>query len=285
MKTYNGVGVQLSNNRGFGITPSAQGHIGRFNAGDVIEMQITLAQPEAGMRILLKTNRNRENATLLTERTGIPASVKYFEHQVPVIAAPAGTKFDRDDADKNCVHMVEMSSEGLVSVTNIVISAQDGEFFLVFHPTYVVQAYRGEQGIAVPFLWIEPGFSELVPFIENNYRRTSGPLPPISDYKEEGGTKPEIAEAIAKLPDENHLVVKFWSVRTGTGSALRKRSDGETELVKLYWKNLNVADRCPRHLIEGETIHAQGFRSTRSGRMSVEAIGITRVEFNEAVAS
>ncbi len=282
MKTANGnvVSVKLFKNSDLEITPSVHGHIGSFNSGDVIEMRISIAEPTVGKAMFITTNRDRDDAQLLH---GLASG--YFRHTVPVIPAPQGTKFDRDDANKNCVHLVEMSPTGLVSVTNIVISAQDGEFFLVFHPTYVVQAYKGEQGVAVPSLWIEPGFPALVPFVEYGYIRTINSLPPISSYNGDEGAKPEILEAVAALSDENHLVVKFWSVRTGTGGALRKLANGETEMVKLYWKNLNVADRCPRHLLEGETIHAKGFRSTRSGRMSTEAIGITRVEFNAAVSS
>lgn len=281
MNAINGVAIRLFCN-GLEIHPQSH-YLGTFNAGDSIEMRMVVEKPKSGNRILITTNRDRQNPKLLVERS--TAEGNYFEHTVPVIPGIQGTKFDRDDADKNCVHVVDMSSNGLVSVTNIVISGQEGEFFLVSYPTYVAQAYRSQQGVAIPSLWVEPGFPELVPFVQNNYRRLQGSLPSIEKYEPEGDIKPEVLEIVNELKDENHLVVKFWSVRTGTGGALRKRSDGEIELVKLYWKNLNVADRCPRHLLETEVIHAQGFRRTRSGRIANEAIGITREQFNAVAAS
>jgi hypothetical protein len=278
MKSCNGVSVSVLRN-GEEITPNEMGYLGNnINAGDLVEMQMKLIQqPVAGKRILVSSDRNRENVKLLAENNGV------FSHTVPVLSAFQGTKFDQVDVNQNCVHLVELSPLGLVSVTNIVISAQDGEFFFVFHQTYTAQAYRGEQGVAIPSLWIEPGFHELVPHVVANYS-SSNSLPPISSYKLEGDTKPEILSAVGSLQDENHLVVKFWSVRTGTGGALRKRFDGTVELVKLYWKNVGVPDRHPRHLIEGEVIHAKTFRSIRQGRIGMEAVGITRVEYNEAMA-
>jgi hypothetical protein len=282
MNTPKGVTVELFNGD-LQITPSVQGFIGSFNAPDMIEMRITVQQPESGRRFLIATDRNRENASLVIERS--VGGKNFFSHTVPIIQAEPGLKFDRDDANKNCVHLIEISADGLVSVVNIAITGQDGEFFLVFHPTYVVQAYNLDGCIAVPTLRIEPGFPALIPFVETYGSRFLGSLPPFSSYEEEGEIKPEIAEAARALPDENHLVVKFWSVRTGTGGALRKRADGSLELVKLYWKNLNVADRCPRHLLEGETIQAKGFRRLHKGRIQFEALNITRVEFEAAAAS
>ncbi len=247
MKTpNNSVSVQVTHN-GQTIVPSPQGYLGQnFSAGDIFEMTLTLAQPEEGKRYLRSSDRMRENLAQPQEVTpGV------YRHSVPVICKDPGAKYDRDDADRNCVHLIEMGVNGLVSVTNIVIVGQDQDFFLIFHPTYVAQSYNNDGRVAVPVLRIEPGFPSLIPLIEQNYAKRVSTLPAFAkrDQRLEADIKPDIMAAAMALQNPNDMVVKFWSVRTGTGGALRKLANGWLDLVKIERRKINGTDRWPRYLL------------------------------------
>lgn len=279
MNTPYGVSIQLFN-IGLEITPTPQGYLGAFNLGDEIEMRITMSNCQNGHRIAISSDRDRKNVKRLAECFSTES--KTFSHLVPIIMSPGG-RFACDDVNENCVHIVDMDNTGLVTVTNIVISGQDGEFFLVVRETYRVQTYKDSEGrIAVPQLWVEPTFSELVPFVVKNYATFGTKLPNISTYVET--TNEPDQSILDALPDNNHMVVTVWSIRSKTGRGIRK--DGEP--CKLYYRNINVADRFPKHLLVGETISATGFRPFQSkfkSSMKVEATGITRVEFEQDAKS
>lgn len=281
MKSPNGsVNVSITLN-GKTLLPTPQGYLGQgVNAGDIFEIEIALSQPESGKRYLVTSNRMRENVALLQEGAG-----NVFRHSMTVIQKDRDAKFDRDDPDRNCVHIVEMNEQGIVSVINIILTAQEESFFLIFDPTFVAQAYNNVGKVAVPTLRIEPGFPCLIPMIESHYEKSVMTLPAYSTYVTPPEIKPDVAEALKLVTDSSHLVVAFWSARVGTGMAYRKLKNGQFEKVKLEYRKILVPERFPRHLLATETISARAVVPFHQGRIRQQALDIRRVEFEAAAAS
>lgn len=275
MNTIEGVSVELYLNEDtVPLKPEKFGYLGRFNEGDVIEMRITAVSSPS--RVFLKTKVDRTDAREIQARLidGIPT----IFHQVSVIHDPGRTSAIADQ-NTNCVRFVEMDSDmdsdGMVSVVNIEVISQKGDFFRIFHPTYRVQAYeqviRGFRRVAVPGLFGNAGFPELVQFVEKYYlRRSDIKLPSVESYADKPLPKTDW------LPDNNYAVIMFWSTARGVGVGIRR--DGQ--LVKLHHSNVIVASRTPIYFSEGEVVHIESYRRPHSRQSSLdfEGVGIRRRE-------
>ncbi|MFA6095443.1 MAG: hypothetical protein WC767_01215 [Candidatus Paceibacterota bacterium] len=253
----------------------------KLNIGDEVIVRIELEQKPGLGRQLFTSNRERQNVQPLRQ---VVSGKAVFEHTVPIIVPDVIGMGNRyvPDANRNCIHLLEMDDNGNVMVSNLVIKDQRDDYFLMFQQgTFIAQAYRtnavrGMSQVAVPGLWVEPGFAEIVPFIERYYMQKAAGLQPIGSYKE---TPPLHT---SDLPDDHCFVVKSWSLRYGTGIGVRK--DGS--LVKLHWSNIITPKRSPAWLMQGEVARAGGFRrpSDPRSKFEFEAVKITRPDFDADTA-
>jgi hypothetical protein len=274
MDSVKGYQIELFlNGQPSALTTGKFGLVGRLNPGDVVEVVFIKDDKHPNHRILVKADHMRNNAIELRR-----CSDGTYRHQMSVIPEDRGGSTIADQTT-NCVYLAEMDSTGFVNVTNVTLISQKGDFFLVFQQTYCVQAYAQTKptSVAIPGLYGDGGFAELAVFIADYYRKDPTiRLPDVSEYSD----KP-LPDA-SWVPDNNYAVVRFWSIRRGTGVAVRK--DGVQ--VKLYQGNVRVAKQTPIYFSEGDVVKVDGWRKPhgRSG-LEWEGMGIERTELEAPVSA
>lgn len=281
MNTIQGVSVSLFLNGSESPMQEGKfGYLGRLNEGDVVTIRLVKsAKYNGGHRILLVAKTDRTDPIEL-QPIAVSGDDTIFSYDVKVLPDRRGQQAIADQ-NSNCVRLIEMTEQGVVTMTNIAIISQKGDYFLVFQQSYRVQAYlqkqRGFDAVAVPGLFGGGGFPDLVPFVSRYYmKRKDIALPLVSEYRD----KP--LPDTSGLPDESYVIVMFWSIRRGTGVGIRK--DGA--LIKLYHGNVLVAHQVPVFFSEGNVVKVEGYRrpNSRQSDLQFEGVGIRHApEMEEAL--
>ncbi len=255
------------------------GYIGRLDGGDQVTVRFVIGDHPTH-RILVVANILREAACQLHVYQN--ADGTYRAQHVVTVSSGVGSAVANADQNTNCIRLVEMDTKGLVQVTNIEVISQKGDFYFITRQSYRVQAYKGPAAVAVPALYGNTGFPELVRFITEYYGpRKDISLPLVSTY-----VKEELPD-VSDLPDNNHLRILNWSTRKGVGAGLRR--DGK--LVKLYHGNVIVSPRTPVYLVEGEVVRVEAYRKPHrkphhyQAYLEIEGVGIRRIEWEDQMAA
>lgn len=192
-----------------------------------------------------------------------------YQHSMRVQTDQHGTPYL--PYPQNHVRLVELSPRGELTVWEIAVISQDGQFFRTNQPTYRVQCYRDDQtndtgAVVCPTLG--ETWPQIIPHINKFLMGRANHLPPIEQYKPSVDLRDT---NLLGLPGENVGLVLWYNHAMGLGALSTHNG-----IVRVRRPQISTARKFLAFLVPGEIVTYKSLRPTTGNTtFKMEATGVT----------
>lgn len=210
----------------------------------------------------------------LNERSGVLVKPgKCWEQRVTVKVTDKGEQTAHTEYPNNSVRVLQFGEEGKVTVWEISMISQAGNFFLAVS-SFDVRVYTAQGGKTFHTMGFSKPWKVMSEFIIAVARVEYDPatLLPLSLY-----TEAQQKNAHGLAPHTG--CVLWWSVSQGFGSIVTNNHHGESVVARVHWQNLVRENSRFAHLVAGEVVSYTALNEPQNtkGRgttFQVEAVGV-----------